>query len=582
MTEPAHPAGPALAAFAATWNRALPEGTSFVRGGRSRRRGLLEGFADRLVAALRSPDFDRRAGYGVGQDMVYASMADPRILAVSLRVLREGLLPAAGLTAAAGDRLAQLLDEFAHGFATAMRAQVWAAAESINRGERAAWRDRQRELEGQVRHALLHDPLTGLPNRAALTTLLDGLTAAVVPSARLGVCVINLRRFGAVNQLLGHDAGNVLLIGVAERLRALAAERGDQLAHLGGDTFVLVVPDTTGPDDAIKAADAALHALPSPWHDIPVAGRAGVVERAASGAGAGELLREAAMALDWARHDETAWALYNPGRATAHLRRHQRANALADAISAGAVTLAYQPIVRLEDHAIVGMHALPRWVHPATGPVPGAELLALAEQSGLLIPLGHRLLADACARAAAWQHTETAPLVSLDLTAAQLRHPDLLSTVVAALDGTGLPPAKLHLAVPEQALHDPTDAIAFALDGLDRIGVRLAVTDVGMGHANLAATPVHSVRLDPQLITALTPTAPSHRSNLSMATWLIAMFHDLSISVTATGVDQRDQATALQVLECDHALGRALGIPMVADAADTLFGLAFPPDRPAA
>ncbi|MER7008637.1 GGDEF and EAL domain-containing protein [Dactylosporangium sp. NPDC000555] len=572
----------AVAAVAAIWNRTLPAGVSFVPGGRARRRQLLEGFAQRLVDALRDGDFDRQAGYRVGQDMVLAALADPQVLLVSLRVLREGLPSAAGLDdARSTGRLTELLDELAHGFATAIRTEVWSAAESINRGERSAWRDRQRDLERQVRHALLHDPLTGLPNRAALTALLDALPATAAPGSRLGLCLINLRRFTAVDQLLGHDAGNQLLLGVAGRLRDVAAERGHELAHLGGDTFVLLVPDTTGPDEAVKAADAALGALLSPWpidgHDVPIAGRAGIVEHAAAGASAGELLRQASMALDWARHDATAWALYNPGRATAHLRRHQRANALAEAVAGGAVTLAFQPILRLDNHGIAGMHALPRWVHPATGPVPEAELLQLAEQSGLLFQLGHRLLADACARAAAWQAHDAAPIVSLDLTAAQLRHPDLVRTVIAVLERTGLPPAKLHLAVPEHALHDPADAIAFALDGLDRAGVRLAVTEVGMGHANLTATPVHSVRLHPQLITGLTLTSPEHRSSLSMATWLIAMFHDLSISVTATGVDHRDQTTALQLLDCDHGLGRALGKPMTGDAADTLFGLRRPP-----
>ena len=603
-----------VAAFAATWDRTLPAGTSFVRGGRARRRQLLEGFTNRLVAALRGPDFDRHDGYRVGHDMVHAALADPKILLASSRLLREQLLDAVGRPdARAAGRLTELLDELAHGFTTAMRAQVWAAAESLGRGERAAWRDRQRALERQVNHALMHDPLTGLPNRAGLIALLrDGATD------RRAVCLVNLRRFGAVNQLLGHEAGDRLLRGIAGRLRALAAERGHALAHLGGDTFALVAAGTTGVDDAVKIADAVLRVVPAAWpidgHDVPVTARAGVVECAAGAAGPDELLRQASMALDWARHDGTAWALYDAGRAAAHLRRHERANALPEALSAGAVTAAYQPIVRLEDHAVVGMHALPRWVHPATGPVPEAELLRLAEQTGLLAALGRRLLAEACARAARWtdgahigrpaprsvegahdagthdgrprlgrpaRKPTGAPYVSLDLTAEQLRHPDFAATVTGVLRDTGLPAGRLHLAVPEHALHDPTDAAAFALDGLDRAGVRIAVTQVGIGHANLTATPVHSVRLVPQLISGLDPIEPGHRSNLSMARWLIAMFHDLAISVTATGVDHRGQMTALQLLECDSGLGRSLGQPMTADAADTLFGLPHlpPADR---
>ncbi|HTJ34879.1 MAG TPA: bifunctional diguanylate cyclase/phosphodiesterase [Dactylosporangium sp.] len=651
-----------IAAFAITWERTLPAGTSFVRGGRARRRRLLEGFAARLVAAVRAAEFDRRDGYRVGHDMVLEALADPKILLASSRLLREQLLGAVGLRDARdASRLTELLDELAHGFATAMRSQVWVAAESLGRGERTAWRAKQRDLERQVHHALMHDPLTGLPNRAALISMLG--EGRHHRAARRALCIVNLRRFGAVNQLLGHDAGDRLLVGIAQRLATFADERGDELAHLGGDTFVLVMTGVSGADEAVKAADAVLRALPASWpvdgHDVPVSGRAGVVESAAGAASPDELLRQASMALDWARHDGSAWAVYNSGRATAHLRRHQRAHALPEALAAGAVTAAFQPIVRLHDHAIVGMHALPRWAHPATGPVPEAELLRLAEQSGLLVPLGHRLLAEACARAARWRLDDTgpqdraarrlgaagpqdraarwqagpgamedpaaqwhsdgpgdgatlwpgdaaadwrtgeagkylwragqqdthderagrwqpgdgAPIVSLDVADAQLRHPDFADTVIDILRETGLAPGRLHLAVPEQALHDPTDAAAFALDGLDRAGVRIAVTQVGIGHANLTATPVHSVRLEPQLISGLDPNEPAHRSNLSMATWLISMFHDLSISVTATGVDHRGQTTALQLLDCDHGLGRALGKPMTADAADILFGL---------
>ncbi|MEV6931209.1 bifunctional diguanylate cyclase/phosphodiesterase [Dactylosporangium sp. NPDC051485] len=560
-----------VAAFAATWDRTLPAGTSFVPGGRARRRALLEGFAQRLVAAIIDRDFDRGEGFRVGHDMVHADLAHPRVLLCSTQILREQLLAAVERPEArAAGRLTELLDELVHGFTTAMREQVAGVAESINRSERAAWRDRQRDLEAQVRHQLLHDPLTGLPNRAAL----GGLLAPMPP--RLGLCVVNLRGFAAVNQLLGHDAGNALLLGVAQRLQVLAVDRGYHLGHLGGDTFVLVVPGTAGGDEAIKAADAALRVLPSPWpadgHDIPVAGRAGIVEGPAC-AGPDELLRQASMALDWARHDGAAWAMYDAGRATAHLRRHQRANALAEALAGGEITAAFQPIVRLADHAVVGMHALPRWVHPAGGPVPEAELLDIAERCGLLAPLGRHLLASACERAAAWQGHEPAPIVSIDVAAGQLRHPDFVDGVIDVLRRTGLPPAKLHVAVPERALHDETDAVAFALDGLDRLGVRVAVAQVGLGHANPTASPVHSVRIDPQLISGLARSSTTHRSNLSMATWLIAMFHDLAIAVTATGVDSRDQAAALRLLDCDYGLGRALGRPMTPDAADLLFGV---------
>jgi diguanylate cyclase (GGDEF)-like protein len=562
-------------AFAAIWERSLPR-TNFVPGGRARRIQVLEALTRQLFTALTDPAADPEAGFRLGGDLVRNAMSDPQIMAASLRVLRLRLLTDLELTGPApASRLAPLLEQLALGFATALRDQVRRASEEISRDEREAWQTHQQRLQLQVRHALLRDPLTGLPNRAALTDYLE-VVIARKPSARTGVCLLNIRRFGAINDTFGLTTADRLLQEIAQRLRGLAIEREYFLAHLGGDTFAIVCEDTTGPDDAIKAADAALRLLRNPWrsdgHDLSVAAKAGIVERACDESSPGELLRAAAMALTWARRDNpaTSWTLFEPAREALDVRRHQLTHALPDALRRGEFTLAYQPFVRLRDSTIVGMHALPRWTHPAVGPVPPGEFLDLAERLGILVPLGAHLLHAACARAATWQQAPEPPMLSIDCTVTQLRDPAILTTVMAALDTTGLPPSRLQLAVSQHALHDLTDDIAFTLDGLARSGVHIAVNNTA-GPANLAGSPVSAVLLDPRLISGLDIGMPTYASSATALAWLIEMFHDLARTVTATAVTRRDQFEALIDLGCDTARGDYLAHPMTADAADHLF-----------
>ncbi|MEV4516569.1 EAL domain-containing protein [Dactylosporangium sp. NPDC049525] len=286
----------------------------------------------------------------------------------------------------------------------------------------------------------------------------------------------------------------------------------------------------------------------------------------------GELLRAAAMALTWVRRGNpaTSWALFEPAREALDIRRHQLTHALPGAVRRGELTLAYQPIICLRDNTIVGMHALPSWTHSAAGNVPAGELLGLAERIGILVPLGARLLHMACAHAAAWQATPEPPMLSVDCTTAELRGQGILTTVAAALDDTGLPPSRLQLVVAQDALHDPSDDIAFTLDGLARSGVHIAVNNTG-GPAHLAESPISTVILDPRLIRGLGIPLPSYVSGATTLAWLIEMFHDLSRTVTATTVGSRGQFEALKDLGCDTARGNYLAHPMTPAAADQLF-----------
>lgn len=576
------PAVDRVAAFAAAWDRCLPR-TNFVPGGRARRTEVLQTLAGQLHAAVTGPVPDPRIGFRAGVALVRNAMTDPQVMTASMRILSQQFLTDLKITGPVpAARLTALIEQLALGFTTALRDQVREAAEGVGRDEREAWRAHQEQLQHQIRHALLHDPLTSLPNRAALTAYLDTVIAGK-PATRIGVCLLNLQRFAAINDTYGTGIADLLLQDVARCLRGLATEREHYLAHLGADTFALVAEDTTGPDDVIKTADAALRLLRHPrrvdGHDLAVTAKAGIVERPVDGNHPHDLLRAAAMALTWARHDTPApsWALFEPARETLDIRRHQLTHALPAAVRGGELTLAYQPIIRLRDNTITGMHAVPRWHHPTLGPIPAAEFLDLAERIGLAVPLSTYLLHQACARAATWQSTPQPPMLSIDCVTTHLRDPGVVTTVTAALDASGLPSSQLQLAVAQDALQDPSDDLAFTLDGLARTGIHLAVNNTG-GPAHLAESPISTVILDPRLLHGLDVYLPTYASTSTTLAWLIEMFHDLARTVTATDVRNRDQLEALNDLGCDTARGNYLAHPMTPQAAEQLFN--SPNDQP--
>jgi diguanylate cyclase (GGDEF)-like protein len=553
-----------------SWIRAIA-GTTFVTGGRGQVRIVLDELLRRLVAALTAEPFEAAPGFQVGADLVTSQISSPHALGNTLALLDRELIPGLEITHPdAPARLAALLGQLAAGFTLTMRTVALAAAEDINRAERVAWRERQAALNRRLQQALLCEKLTGLPNRTHLVSWLGKLLTDQPGCPRLGICLVDLDRFKAVNYSFGHDGGDRLLRAVARRFRTIADKSGLFLAHLGGDQFVFVVENTTGIDDVAKVADLVLRALRNPLtlsgHQLSVAASAGIVEHAASDLEPAGLLRTAEITMGWAkRHHRGHWATFDPSSYAGEVQRHALAAAMPAALAAGEFTLAYQPLVRLAGRRVVGVEALARWRRPTHGLISPARFIPLAESTGLIVPLGLALLEQACGQAAVWHQGDGDQfMVSVNLAVTQLRSPGLAAAIATVLDRTGLPPGQLQLEITESAMVNMGATALDTLRALARMELKLAIDDFGTGYSSLAYLadlPIHAIKLAPGFLRG---RDDPHSDNTILPA-LINLGHDLNLTVTAKGIETAAQAEQLTALGCDIGQGFYLGRPATAE-----------------
>ena len=560
-------AGPesALLACVRDLARAARE-TSYVAMERRQLEDYLQAVLARVVQALVAEPFSTDAAYRAGAELVAAHFTGPEMSGRLIKILAGRLLPDLDLdTPEYRIRLAAALGAISTSFARALRDQTLNDQEDIRRAaylaqEQAeqALRDSEQRRWAEARR----DPLTGLPNRLGFTEQLGEVLAAAVPGNRVGLCVLDLDRFYALNNTLGPDTADRLLAAVADRLGDHAG--GHLLARLGGDEFALLVSGTSGTDDLVKAAGALLDALaqeplqvgPTP---LIVTASAGLVERAVAGIGVDELLRTADIALTWAKADgRNRWTLFDPDRNERDTARWNLASELPAAVRAGHLILHYQPMISLRDGRLQAVEALVRWQHPRHGLVAPGRFIPAAEETGLVVPLGRQVLADACAEAATWSDlTQDPPLLSVNIAAAQTRDPGLVDDVLAVLHATGLPPARLQLEVLETAVIHPADSSLTTLHALAETGIRIAIDDFGTGNANhtyLRRLPLHELKIAAEFITRVGgPDADRLDQHLTAS--LIDLGHTLGLTVTAEGVETADQADWLRNAGCDTAQG---------------------------
>lgn len=424
----------------------------------------------------------------------------------------------------------------------------------------------------RLAHQAGHDPLTDLPNRASLR---DHLARALAGQAVGGVALLHLDldNFKVVNDSLGHAAGDQLLIAVGRRLLS-ALRPHDTVARLGADEFLLLLADAPEQEQAIRVAERLVTAVAAPLivagQDVHVTASVGVVHGEPAG-DPEEWLRLADIALHEAKAAGKArHALADRTMTDRAERRLTLEQELRRALDRGDLAVHYQPKVALATGRIVGWEALARWQHPERGMIAPGAFISLAEETGLILPLGAWVLGEACRQAAAWQRASATPLaISVNLSMRQFRQADLAGVVAGALAAAGLAPAGLELEITESlAMEDPEATVA-TLSRLRGLGVGLALDDFGSGYSSLRSLqqlPLDVLKVDRSLVAGVGDGA--HAAGVLRA--IVALGHTLGLQVVAEGVETAAQVRPLRAVHCDLGQGYHFGRPVPAPAAEAL------------
>ena len=423
----------------------------------------------------------------------------------------------------------------------------------------------RKQAEIQLAHQALHDPLTGLPNR---NLFLDRLSVALARMERspaaVAVLFIDLDGFKIVNDNLGHDVGDQVLVAVAGRLRA-AIRPGDTAARFGGDEFTVLCEGITSEADAVTIAERIGAAVGRPFTledaetsltaSIGVAVDTGHLDRPET------LIRHADKAMYRAKQrGEAGYELFSDALRERAVERLEMQQALRRALEREEFRLYFQPEMDLRTGAITTVEALLRWEHPERGLLLPSEWLPLAEEMGLIVPIGAWVLRCACQQAARWQQGPGQHVrVSVNLSRRELANPALVETALEAAAEASLDPANLGLEISEASLAPDSDGAASTLRRLRSAGVKITVDDFGSGSASLAVfeLPVDAVKVDPSYI--LVPAGEDRTKKVVSA--LVELGHALAVRVVAKGVETQEQLEQLRAKDCDAAQGFHLAPP---------------------
>ncbi|MCK9901738.1 EAL domain-containing protein [Frankia sp. Cpl3] len=429
----------------------------------------------------------------------------------------------------------------------------------------------RRRLQEEIRLHARRDALTGLANRTAFLDSLQAAFRTAGPMTRIGLCFLDLDRFKMINEGFGYEAGDQLLIEVARRLDRVvtATPPAGTVARMGGDEFMILVPDSAGIDAVTGIARQTLAALRDPvrvdGRDLPVTCSIGVVEMAVAETRPADLIAAADASLTWAKSGgKNRWTAFDADRGTREATRGLLSRSMGPGLARGEFSLVYQPIVDLGGGAMAGAEALLRWDHPRLGPTRPGEFIDLAEDTGFIVQLGEWVLERACETARDWP---AHMFISVNLSARQLREPGLVDVVESILARTGLPPERLQLELTETVLMDSGGEQLTALHGLSALGVRIVIDDFGTGWSNfayLSTMPVRGLKLAGLFVAKLGQgTEPSRDDHLVEA--IVEFARKLRLSVTAEGVETPGQAAALRAFGADLGQGHLFGEPARAD-----------------
>jgi diguanylate cyclase len=447
--------------------------------------------------------------------------------------------------------------------------------------------------ERRITRLAYYDVLTGLPNRAHfLEQLSTALKVAQEQGTKLALIYLDLDNFKRVNDTLGHGVGDELLKLMAERLAKVCgggAHAGDgsaqskptsAVARLGGDEFVVLVNDIQSPDEACGIADRVIRALSQPMrlstHEILVTPSAGIAVYPIDGADAEILCRNADLAMYFSkRRGAGQYALYQETMSARGLQRLTIEAQLRNALARNEMSLHYQPEVHLGSGVVSGLEALLRWMNVELGSVPPAEFIPIAEETGMILPIGEWVLRTACAQAKAWHDEGLQPgRIAVNVSSVQLVQRNFASVVAAVLRETGLPPELLELEITESLVMQDEARAQRIFAELKQIGVSIAIDDFGTGYSNfgrLRGLSVDRLKIDRSFVHRM-HSDPDDRALVSA---MIKMAQTIGIEVIAEGVENFSQLLQLQNERCDQAQGFLLSRPLpVADAREFLKRLA--------
>ncbi|RJQ53260.1 MAG: EAL domain-containing protein [Actinobacteria bacterium] len=428
----------------------------------------------------------------------------------------------------------------------------------------------RKQAEDAIRRMAYYDPLTGLPNR---TLFNDRLKMALAHAHRhremVGVMFLDLDRFKTINDTLGHEVGDRLLKGVAERLRRLVRE-GDTVARLGGDEFTLLLPQVGSEEDAAKIAFKVLEAMKEPFrtngHEMHATASVGVALYPDHGQDAESLLKNADIAMYQAKEEgRDNWKLYSLSMKETTLYRLAMETKLRPALERDEFILHYQPQVCVRTGEVVGIEALVRWIHPERGIVGPSEFIPVAEDTGLIVPISDWVLRTACLQARKWQELGYSPVrMAVNVSARQFRQSDLVDKVADVLEETGLEPCFLELEITESIAMQDVEMTIDTLQALRGMGIRIAIDDFGTGYSSLNSLkrfPIHTLKIAQTFVRDVTTNAES----AAIATTVLVLAQNLGLTAIAEGVETEQQLEFLKRRDCTQMQGYLFSLPVTAD-----------------